>query len=492
MAEELAFNYPTWFFELYAEIKGEPLFLEDYQIRYLLDPSIFKITNKARQAGGSLMISLQKMYRAYRNEGYRCDIISINLKEAIDKIRYIRKIHDTLPLRWKIPLEIDNAGSIGFHKGSRMSSIHSLAASAGVRGSSKEVVFDEFAHIPLAQELYYAATPAIINGDLTLDIISTPNGNLDQFSMIWRNEKDEEGEHPFDMFSRHKFIWCDVRRFVTDYDRVQEVWYNELHENMDYMPQLVKDFGSEKLLYIFRQFPLNQFKQEFCGVFLDELTAFFPASLIQRCLHPEFAKTEYDEEREYLDPWTSRPEGNTNQVFMGVDYGESDVDTDKTSIQILERLPNGRLMHRYSEVLSIEDYPDFPAQAAHIVQVYKDFRPIKISADDTGLGRGINPFIRKYDPTIPLDEVNFNYASKEQMVMDLKGTMERGDLWLQQRDTQLQGQIRNIERKLGDNGRATYHGKPHDDMFWALALAARAGSFKPFAMYSLGGRRVGV
>jgi hypothetical protein len=259
---------------------------------------------------------------------------------------------------------------------------------------------------------------------------------------------------------------------------------------MDYMPEVVKQYGTDKLLSIYAQFPLGQFKQEFCGAFLDELTAFFPFSLIQKCLRPPYAKTEFEEEREYLDPWSSRPKGNNNQVFMGVDYGESDTDTDKTSIQILERLPEGRLLHRYSEVLSKDNYPDFPSQAQHIADVYKRFRPQKVSADDTGLGRGINPFLKKIAPDMPLDEVNFNFASKEDMVMNLKSVMEQGNLWLQQGDTQLQGQIRNIERKNAENGRATYSGKPHDDMFWALALAARAGAYKPFVIYQIGGGRL--
>src|SRR5687768_1128484 len=80
ICEELAFTYPTWFFELYAELDGKPLALEDYQIAYLLDPNTFRIVSKCRQAGGSLMLALNSFYKAYRNPNYRCDIVSINLK----------------------------------------------------------------------------------------------------------------------------------------------------------------------------------------------------------------------------------------------------------------------------------------------------------------------------------------------------------------------------------------------------------------------------
>src|SRR5687767_333281 len=92
--EDLALAYPTWFFELLCEYHGEPLILEPFQLKYLLDPSMFKIVNKTRQAGGSFQVSMAKFYKAVRNHSYRCDIISTNLREATDKIKYIRDLHE--------------------------------------------------------------------------------------------------------------------------------------------------------------------------------------------------------------------------------------------------------------------------------------------------------------------------------------------------------------------------------------------------------------
>jgi phage FluMu gp28-like protein len=486
LAEELSFKYPTWFFELYTELGGKPLVLEQYQIDYLLDRNTFTIMNKSRQAGGSLVVALKKFYTAYRNEAYRCDIISINLKEATDKIKYIKMIHESLPDRLRIPLTINNQTSVGFHKGMKQSVVNSLAASAGVRGGRKDIVFDEFAHIQNAEELYYAAAPAIMRGNLGVDIVSTPRGNTDMFSRIWKNAPDQDGEYPFSDYSRHEFIWCDVHDFTTNYEGAQDLWKNKLKKNMKFMDQVVAEYGTPKLKSFAKGMPWNQFLQEFCGVFLDESTAFFSQALIDSCLRPPYAKADEYEEKEYLDPWIKRPKDNHNQVFMGVDYGESAEETDKTSIQILEKDETGRLMHRYSEVLSKDQYPDFPSQARHIVDVYHKFKPNKVSADHTGLGRGINPQVRELCPDMPLEEVTFDYVNKEQMTMKLKTLMEQGLIWLQQRDIALQGEIRNIERKLTAAGRATYHGHPHDDMYWALCLAARAGGYSDFAIYTIG------
>ena len=486
VAEALAFKYPTWFFELYAEFDGKPLVLEDYQIRYLLDDNTFRITSKCRQAGGSLMLALNAFYKAYRTPNYRADIVSINLKEAVDKIRYIRKIHDTLPRRFRIPLTTDNQTSIGFHKGAKQSVIQSIAASSGVRGGRKDMIFDEFAHIEKAKELFYAAAPAIINGGHTLDIVSTPAGDQDLFSEIWFNKPDPRtGEHAYGDFSRHQFIWCDVRRFVTDYDAVQHVWYNELHQNMDYMEQLVRDYGTDKLKFYYHLYPWNMFLQEFCGSFIDETNALFPQSMIQHALRGTVSQAD-DLEEEAIETWTRRPENNDDEIFIGVDFGESTEDSDKTSVQVVVR-QKGIYKQVFKENFSQKDYPDFPRQANRILQFCRAFRPNKIMMDGSGVGRGIVPMIQERAPELNIDAITFDYINKEEMVMNVKKLMEEGNLWIQAEDLALQAQFRGMERKITESGRVTYHGKPHDDMFWALCLAVKGGAYKHFGISILGG-----
>ena len=231
--DALVWKYSTWFFEALVEFEGHPLVLEPFQIKYLLDDSQFKITNKTRQAGGSVQLALAKFWQAYTKQNYRCDIVSISLPEAADKITKIKGFWETIPKKYQIPLEIDNALSIGFHKGkSKMSVVHSRAASGSIRGARKEIVFDEFAHIREAENLFRAALPAIMNGNLGVDIVSTPRGRRNMFGDIWANEVDtEKGIKPYDMFSRHQFIWLDVKRFVTDYDKVQQLWYEEYQQD---------------------------------------------------------------------------------------------------------------------------------------------------------------------------------------------------------------------------------------------------------------------
>jgi phage FluMu gp28-like protein len=499
----MCLTYPTWFLEVLCEYHGKPLVLEPFQIDYLIDRSLFRIVMKCRQSGGSMQLSMDKFFKAFTNTHLRADIVSTTLSEATDKIKYIRDLYDSLPLKYRIPLEVNNALSIGFHSGSKLSIVRSVAASGtAVRGGRKSLAFDEFAHVAGAEELFFSALPAIMRSDdLGIDIVSTPKGDLNLFAKIWQNEADLfTAKRQWDMFTRHKFIWVDVPSFTNDYQGAQKRWKVDYAENMDYMEKLVEEFASDKLRLIMMQNPWEWFLQEFCGVFLTELDAFFSQELITKCLRGTVAKADDGFEEfteEVVIPWTlgggRTKDSAGHQVFMGIDFGESSSTTDKTSLQVLEILPSGKYIHRYSETLNKRDArgADFPAQAAHIASVAKIFQVSKVLCDETGLGRGIVPLIKKMIPDINVEGVNFNPATKEEMVMNLKTLMEQGNLLLQEGDIQLQGQIRNLKRDITPLGTTRYHGEPHDDMFWALCLAARTGMWKPFSIWTLGSRTFG-
>lgn len=502
--EDLCLTFPTWFFEVLVEYEGGYLALEDFQVQYLLDTSTLKVANKTRQAGASMVVSMAKFYRAFTIPGYKCQIVSINLRESVDKIKYIRIMHDTLPDRFKIPLTIDNALSIGFHTGSKLSVIESIAASGAVRGGRKELVFDEFAHyFPRGkdEELFKAAAPAIINGDLQLDIISTPNGKGNYFDRIYNNLPDEDGERPFSIFSRHEFIWLDVRRFVkpgegvsgkSNYDEVRDLWYNVYKRDMSKMRDLVKAYGSDRLLFFYKIFPWSMFQQEFCGAFITDEGAFINWDTVRSCIKGSIAQADDwmgTQTDEATWEWDRTPDTCRNDVYMGLDFGQSGEDDDKTSIQVFEKDANGVFRHRYSEFLSKKDYPTFPAQADHIARLIRAFRPSRIGADNTGLGLGVIPLILERAPNVNIDRVSFTNQSKEDMAHRVKALMQNNQVWLLENAPQLHAEIAGMRRETTALGSPQFFGSPHDDGFWSMALALKVGDVQPVLMYTLGKNR---
>jgi phage FluMu gp28-like protein len=487
--DALCWTYPTWFFEILVEMEGHPLILEPFQIKYLLDDSQFKITNKTRQAGGSVQLALAKFYKAYTNENYRCDIISISLQEAADKIAKIKAFWETIPKAYQIPLEVDNQLSIGWHRGkSKISMINSRAASGTIRGARKEIVFDEFAHIRGAEELLGAALPAIMNGSLGVDIVSTPQGKHNMFGEIWENDINHRGIRPWEMFSRHQFIWLDVHRFVTDYDAVQHEWYNVHNQDMREMQGLIEKYASPTLQAIYHMRSWDYIQQEFCGVFLDDTYSLFPYELLNRVFKPIVGQIEDQVEDVYVEKWSEnvgRPIGNDSYLTLGVDFGKSGSSNDKTSMQLLEKTGDGRLKHHFSKNLTRAEFTDMPAQAAEVARIASVFQVNKVMCDGGGLGIGTVPIVDRLLPNIHVESFEFNNQMKEEMVMNLKSLMERDELWLMQSDNELYAEIHDMTATPLPSGKIRYHGEPHDDMFWALALAAKEGTYKHFAMYTL-------
>ena len=77
------------------------------------------------------------------------------------------------------------------------------------------------------------------------------------------------------------------------------------------------------------------------------------------------------------------------------------------------------------------------------------------------------------------------------MALNLKGLLEQERLWLQYDNKRLAGQIHNIKRKVLHSGSLHYGGEPHDDMFWALALAYHASEHVPARMFTVPRKPVG-
>lgn len=477
--EALAFKYPPWFFELYTEVKaGEPTLLEEFQINYLLDDSRFVITNKTRQAGGSLVVAMKHFWKAYTNEGYNCDIVSVNRAEAQGKITYIRNLWESLPIRWRHPLEIDNAEKIAFHTGRRRSVIRSIAASSGVRGGKKSIVFDEAAHIPTFESLFVAALPATVRDSGGFDVVSTPMGMQGKFHEIWYNQ-----EGRYSHWARHSFIWIDVSAFCTDCQLARQTWEEEYQSNPDALHGAIYDeFATPAFQQVAYNFTSEEFLQEFGGQFLDETTAFFPHALIDACRkHVE----KQPNLPEYLEQWVSRPEGNDNEVMIGIDFAEGKKGGDSTSIQLVERLGDGRLMNRFHQDLEAgKGWNDFDRQLTEINGIIERFRPHRVSVDETGLGRALAQDLKRRWGGL-IDPVTFHNANKEEMALTMKRLLEEEKLWIPWDNKRLKGQIHNIKRKITPSGHIQYAGEPHDDMFWAMALACKGASRMGFRIYTI-------
>lgn len=480
--DALCMKYPTWFFEFLTEVAlGENTELAEFQIKYLLDDSRLRYMNKPRQAGGSLVMSMDKLFKAYTTEDYNCDVVSITRSEAQGKIKYIRSLWESLPMRWRVPLTVDNTQQIGFHEGRKRSTIRSIAASAGVRGGKKDIVFDEAAHIPNFDVSFVAALPATIRGAGRMEVTSTPLGKRGKFFEIFENPIGPDGKRRYDDWSIHNFAWFDVPFFSTDIHEARRRWVEDYEESPTFLWDLLEEFGTPEIKSIVYNLTTEEYHQEFCGVFVDESSSFFPYDLIEPA-----RKSEETEDK--LEKWYQRPRKNQNVVAMGIDFAQGKKGGDSTSIQVVEfDEKKGLTKHRFYDDLSYETgHNSFDKQLGRIRELIEKFQPTKVRVDGTGMGIKLAEDL-KNDYGALIEVVVFNNHNKEMMALNLKTMFEKQNIWILYENERLRGQIHNIQRKVSASGLTQYSGEPHDDMFWALALACKNDAFRRFRILTLDG-----
>jgi len=198
---------PALYLELLTQTKGEPTKLEPYQINFLNDRSKFRLVAKSRQIGFSYIISGEGLHRVATSAGKKVNYVSINQKEASDKINYAKQFYYSIPDKsgFKSPVYTSAEFEFSLHDHPNTSYMISQPASAAVRGGEKDVYFDEFAFVRDARKLYDAAIPATTRGDGRLTVVSTPLGQ----SGLFFEMANDRARYP--EYSVHIVPWWEYR-----------------------------------------------------------------------------------------------------------------------------------------------------------------------------------------------------------------------------------------------------------------------------------------
>lgn len=449
-----------------TELDGAPTRLEPYQIRFLHDESYFRIVNKSRQIGFSTIIGGEVFAKAVTRQRYKANIVSINQKEASDKIEIVRNFYHSMPDELaEAPFEVkpviwtDASNEISFHRPPRTSAIISQPASAAVRGGRKDVYFDEFAHIRDAAKLWQAALPAITRSDSRMTIISTPLGQSGLFYDICMDVEN------FPEFSRHSVPWWESAAMVDQkWVNPDTGWVRE--DVMALAPGLgteerIKQFGSPKLMVIYRNVGDKQsFMTEYEAVFVDETTAYYPYALIADNVDAE------------LPIWTAIPNGWSPEgtVSIGVDLAK---ERDETVFTVVEHESDeeGRVSKRTVRyVYATQD--NYDKQLETLIALAKRVKASRVSIDQTGVGQVfVEEAKRKAHVEVPgcrFEGIVFTNDVKEKWATRFKGDLQLNAVALLNHPA-LKRQIHGIQRTKTESNFYRFKG-PRDDYFWSLML----------------------
>lgn len=392
--------------------------LYDYQKTFLNDESVFRVVNKARQLGFSVIIAAEAIIESMLFPQHVCLFVSSGEDAAKRVLQYCYEFIRSLPVKPKLLVQSTSEIKLANH-----SYLVSLPANPKtIRGfRAHRVYIDEAAHFQGDAEIFKAIEPSISRGG-KLTVISTPNGRLNRFYEIWSNESSQ-----YTQFSRHEIPYtsCPDEMYVK---RVRD-----LRRNMN---------------------PI-EFAQEYECKFMEEELALFSPTIVVPCINRTLT---YD----------SRILTH-NTIYMGVDFAKMQ---DETSINVVEHISDtNRVILRYRRNLVKMQYDK---QIEVIQAVDKEFGCNKINMDATGVGvRLFEEMEKLYGGKV--EGIKFTPDAKHSLINGLRLMFQNQRIEIPY-DEELIKQLYAMERtisKLSDTVKYKSAGSKMDDIVWSLAMACK-------------------
>jgi len=444
---------PDGFIQGLAEIDEQPARLADYQVSLMRNKSKFRAVEKARGIGFSFACAAEALAKAHLKKDYTAIFVSMNLEEAIEKIRYANILYESLPLRWRKKKVVDNRTALEFEDSTGRYRARLISHPCkDPRGKHKaDVYLDEFAHYGQKQRaIYVAAVPIVSRGDGQLTIGSTPLAAGDLFHEIMKQERKK-----YPMFTRQSIPWYLCPDLCEDVAKASA--------EAPGLPtaERVHRFGKSILIDIFYSLEPTDFQQEYELLFADEAASYFPYELIFQCCSDELKV------HESVDSLISDCGGD---FYAGFDVGRT---RNKSELIVLERMKD-RLYYRFGKEF---DRSKFQYQEEFLRKMLKGSNRFKrLCIDKHGIGMNLAENLRTEFHS-RVEGIALIGQMKESLAVDLHIAFENEQIIIP-RDRKLTQQIHSIKKKATDAGYARYDTEGneghHADVMWSLALAVHA------------------
>ena len=448
------------FLQAFGAVDDDPILWEDFQLDFFRDRSRFFHCNKSRQIGFSFCIAAKSLARTHLRNGYTSVIVSYNLDEAQEKIRYARAFYDNLPLEYQRPLKRDSLSELEFagygrKRGSRIKSFPSKAP----RGKCGDIMLDEFAHYPRDEEVLTGSKANIIRiKDAQIAMVSTPMGNRGQF---W--EVGSQYNKAYPDYRRVEIPWWLCSSMCKDIPTARETAYA--------MPtaQRVELFGKEPLKEQYRNALSDEdFQQEFECAYQDDQVSYYPYDLIQPCTHDKVrVATEIDQIGSTKNCVTNFTGG---ALVAGFDVGRV---KDKSVLTMFEKDDAGTYVLKFRKELHRVRFAEQESYLCRVMDLWPQIA--RLSIDATGIGRNLAENLQEKYPDRVTSEM-FTIASKSKWCINFKMLLQNRSIMLP-KDRGLVNQIHAIRRIYTSAGNVVFNSgrtkDGHADSFWSAAMAVQ-------------------
>jgi phage FluMu gp28-like protein len=139
---------PSSFWQAFGTWDGEPIRFDDWQVVHLWDHARLRAREKAPQIGFSWVSALEALHTALIFDGETSAFISVDLREASEKILYAKKAYfelvEAFPWigRW-VPMVKETSDELWFGSEHSPSRLMSLPHTAAMRGRKMSLYLDE-------------------------------------------------------------------------------------------------------------------------------------------------------------------------------------------------------------------------------------------------------------------------------------------------------------------------------------------------------------
>jgi phage FluMu gp28-like protein len=468
--------------DAFVKYNNKPIELDRWQELYIQDASPFSIILKGRRVGFSFAAALKGLVKAndFDRTDYTRQYVSYNMEDAVEKIRAAKMLYESIPVRHKKRLIIDNRTSLEFLDINKKTTSRLISIPCRPpRGRGGDIVLDEFAIYMknASRAIYTAALPVISRGG-AMEIGSTPLGLLGMFAEIWHDRKN------FSKFTQFNVPWWQSQALCINVEEARKADVKE----MDTQTR-VTQFGKESLHNAFDNMFLEDFQQEYECTFIDGSQSYIPLDLIYANtpgrneeswehmgeIVTESGNEEKDVEVHVFKEADSLRSGYNpkehGRLFIGYDVARR---RDAAVIFVIGEMPDGK-KKSIAEIVMINK--DFEYQRDQFRKIMSIGAVVRACIDQTQIGEMIVEWLQKEYGAVRIEGVMFNIQSKEELAMGVKMGLENREFLLQN-DRRFHAQIHSIKRIATSGGAFRYDSERdesgHADSFWAWALANHA------------------
>jgi len=223
-------------------------------------------------------------------------------------------------------------------------------------------------------------------------------------------------------------------------------------------PKVTKEYLEREKLSIGEY----NYNREYNAIFLDDQFAYFPSALVLSC-------TEHYE----LNKDTPPEQKHTGEYHIGLDFGKLQ---DHSAIAILQKISDKQIRLVY-----VKEFPlntSYTDVIEHVKNLHASYNFVAGCLDQTGVGEGLYDEIKKIMPQ--MQGTTLTASTKEDMICKFKLAMENHRITLPDENEKLLTQITDQQTRPLQSGTLhfSHPSGTHDDMLWALLLAAQS-ALKP-------------